>query len=94
MARVGAFDHIHLIVSRPVQAEIDKHKNRGNDRVGRRARTASSLLREVIGEGTEKLIRNAGPDVRVMVRTELRPDPNLEERLDYSKPDDRLVGIA
>ena len=29
-----------------------------------------------------------------MVRTELRPDPSLEERLDYNEPDDRLVGIA
>ena len=32
------FDEVHLLVSRPVQREIDNQKNRGNDRVGQRAR--------------------------------------------------------
>jgi len=54
--RWGAFDEIHLIVSRPVQAEIDKHKNRGNDRVAKRARTASSLLREIIGHEGDRYL--------------------------------------
>jgi hypothetical protein len=93
--RLGSFDEIRLIVSRPVQNEINKHKNRGNDRVAKRARTAASLLREIIAAaGTQKGVRNAEPVVKVMVRIDLRPDPNLEVRLDYSEPDDRLVGIA
>jgi PIN domain len=92
--RWGAFDEIHLIVSRPIQTEIDRHKNRGNDRVAKRARVASTLLREIIVGGAEKVVRNTGPAVKVVVRTELRPDKSLEERLDYSEPDDRLVGIA
>jgi hypothetical protein len=90
----GAFDEVHLIVSRPIQTEIDQQKNRGNDRVAKRARIASSLLREIILGGAEKVVRNAGPAVKVVVRTELRPDASLEERLDYGEPDDRLVGIA
>jgi len=91
----GFFDEIRLIVSRPVQNEIDKHKNRGNDRVAKRARTAASLLRGIIAaDGAEKVVRDAEPVVKVMVRIDLRPDPNLEDRLDYGEPDDRLVGIA
>jgi hypothetical protein len=90
----GAFDEVHLIVSRPIQTEIDQQKNRGNDRLAKRARTASSLLREIIVGGAEKLVRNAEPAVKVAVRTELRPDASLEGRLDYGEPDDRLVGIA
>ena len=27
-------DEVHLIVCQPIQRELDKHKNRGNDRVG------------------------------------------------------------
>ena len=29
---------IHLIVCQPIQREMDKHKNRGSDRVAKRAR--------------------------------------------------------
>ena len=51
------FDEVHLIVSRPVQREIDNQKNRGNDRVGKKARQAHSLFRDiVIGEQGYKLI--------------------------------------
>ena len=89
----GAYGEVHLIVSRPIQTEIDQHKNRGNDRVAKRARAASSLLREIIVGGGGKIVRNAGPAVKVEVRPELRPD-EPEERLDYSELDDRLVGIA
>src|SRR5580704_14422985 len=42
------FDEVHLIVSRPVQSEIDNQKNKRSGRPGRRARAASSLFREVI----------------------------------------------
>jgi hypothetical protein len=45
------FDEVHLIVSRPVQSEIDNQKSKGSDRLGRRGRVASSLFREVICAG-------------------------------------------
>lgn len=88
-----AFDEVHLIVSRPVQSEIDRQKNRGSDRLGRRARTASSLLREIIlDKGGHKVVREAGPTVKLFIRPELKP--NLDDRLDYQEPDDQLVGTA
>jgi predicted ribonuclease YlaK len=90
------FDEVHLIVSRPVQSEIDHQKNRGNDRLRRRARTASSLLREIIlGGAGYRLVRDADPTVKLFIRQDLKPNPDLSDSLDYqNEPDDRLVGTA
>ncbi len=44
----AGFEEVHLIASRPVQREIDNQKNRGNHRVGRRARKAYQLFRRVL----------------------------------------------
>ena len=90
-------DEIHLVVSRPVQSEIDDHKNKGGDRLARRGRSASSLLKDIIAsEEGHKLIRPSGPGpaVKVFVKVELRPNPDLADFLDYSHSDDRLVGIV
>ena len=87
------FDEVRLIVSRPVQREIDNQKNRGNDRVGSRARQTNSLFREIIiGEQGYKLIRDANPQVKLFIEPSFLPSPELVDRLDYSKPDDELVG--
>ena len=51
-AELGAYDEIRLIVCRTVQREIDRNKDRGNDRVGKRARTTNSLFRKVIQSTT------------------------------------------
>jgi hypothetical protein len=89
------FDEVHLIVSRPVQSEIDKQKNKGSDRLGKRARTTSSLFREIILADTrEKVIREAGPRVKIVIHQDLRPSPDLADRLDYTERDHQLVGIA
>ncbi len=89
------FDEIHLIVTRPVQSEIDHQKNRGGDRLGRRARVASSLLREIIlAESGHKVVRDEAPRVKLFILPELKPSPDLSDRLDYQAPDDRLVGTA
>jgi hypothetical protein len=89
------FDEVHLIVSRPVQSEIDNQKNRGDDRLGRRARAASSALREVIlGSVGHKVIRDSGTCVKLLVQQELKPNPDLSMRLDYQERDDQLVGIV
>ena len=45
--RWSDFDEVHLILTRPVRSEIDQHKYRGSDRLAKRARLASSLLREM-----------------------------------------------
>jgi PIN domain len=88
-------DDVHLIVARPVQSEIDRQKNRGNDRLGRRARSASGLFREtILSEPGHKVLRNGSPLVKLFIRPELKPNRDLSDRLDYQEPDDQLVGIA
>ena len=89
------FDEVQLIVSRPVQSELDDHKNKGNDRLARRARRASSLLKEIIAsEHGHKLIRDFNPMVKLSIRLDLRPEPSLSDSLDYRHADDQLVGIV
>ena len=41
---LGDFDVIDLVVTRPIQSEIDKLKGKGSGRVSGRARAASSLF--------------------------------------------------
>jgi hypothetical protein len=89
------FDEIHLMISRPVQKEIDKHKNSGSDRLATRGRKATSLLREVItGSVDHKMVREAGPSVKLFVRPDIKPSDDLAEILNYGEPDDVLVGVA
>jgi len=87
------FDEIHLIVCRPVQTEIDRQKNKGGDRLARRARKASSVFREIIlGEDGHKTVRASKPIVKLLIEPQLRPTDGLS--IDYSQADDQLVGIA
>ncbi len=94
-ALLGDFDEIHLVVSRPVQSEIDNQKNKGRDRLGDKARTTSRLFREIIvGPDDRKVLRQNQPTVTLSIRHEIQPDASLAERLDYRERDDQLVGIA
>jgi len=89
------FDEVQLIVSRPVQSEIDNQKKRGNDRVGKRARTVASLFKELILEkDNEKVVIEKDPAVRLLIRPELKRSKALEEQLDYAERDDQIVGTA
>ena len=87
------FSEIHLIVSRPVRREIDAQKNRGNDRIGRRARKTHSLFREVITTATGyKVVRETAPLVRLHMDEARKPSDELSDVLDSGVPDDQLVG--
>ncbi len=86
------FEEVHLIVCRTVQREIDQRKNRGNDRSAQRARKTSSLFRSIIETGY-KVIQDEGPQVKLMLESSSVPSPELKDRLDYSKPDDEIVGF-
>jgi predicted ribonuclease YlaK len=89
------FDEVHLIVSRPVQSEIDEHKNKGGDRLAKRARSASSLLREIILGGTDhRVVRETNPRVKLFIATKIKPNPLLADSLDYTRSDDQLVGTV
>ena len=90
------FSEVHLVVCLPVQKEIDRQKRTGgeNTRVSRRARkTYSSLFRPIAtGEKGFELIREADPRVVLFLESPSRPDPVLSKQLDYSNPDDEIVG--
>ena len=87
------FDQVNLIVCRPVQREIDSRKNRGNDRAARRARKTYSIFRRII-ESNDKFsqVSDANPRVRLYLEAPSLPSTDLKDVLDYSKPDDEIVG--
>ena len=94
-AKWKEFSEVHLIVCQPVQREIDEQKTRGgNTRVAKRARkTYSKLFRPIaIGEKQLQLIRQADPEVRLFLEAPSWPDQELTGKLDYSKPDNEIVG--
>lgn len=89
------FDEVHLIVCRPVQREIDNQKNRGNDRVGKRARNIHSLFGKVIvSESGYELIRKSRPHVRLLIEPNWLPSSELQDCLDYNQIDDQIVGCV
>lgn len=85
-------DEVHLIVCRTVQREIDQQKHYGNGRVAQRARKTSSLFRSIV-EKDYGVIRDKGPQVKLMLESPSVPSPELKDRLDYTKPDDEIVGL-
>jgi hypothetical protein len=88
------FDEVHLIVSRPVQVEVDDHKGKGSNRRSDRARKASRLFRDIITSADKHLtIREAAPVVKVFVRLQIDPSDELLG-LNYDRNDHQLIGIA
>ena len=89
----AAFEEVRLIVSSPVLREIDYRKNKGNDRVGIRARATSAIFREMLEEG-HKVVRGSNPRVVLSVEPQHAYSRDLEERLNYHERDDQLVGTV
>lgn len=89
------YEEVSLLVSRPVQSEIDKQKGGGNSRLATRARKASSLFREILLSADNFIeFRKGNPTVRLYLRPELKRDESLAGQLSYDERDDQLVGIA
>ena len=89
------FEEVHLIVCRPIQREIDNQKYRGNDRIGKRARTTYGVFRSIIdSEEGYRLVTDADPRVKLYLESPSLPSNDLKDTLDYSKPDDELVGCV
>ena len=87
------FAEIRLLVCRPVQREIDDQKTRGNSRVASRARATYQLFRKIIDGRKEcELISSASPVVKLYLQGPSQPSLDLEDTLDYSKPDDQIIG--
>jgi hypothetical protein len=89
----ASFDEVHVIVSLPVTREIDYRKNKGSDRVGDRSRATNKMFREIIqSDKDHRVIRDAGPCVKLYIKPEYIPDPDLAARLDYNERDDEIIG--
>lgn len=91
---LGQWDEVQVVITRPVQAEIDAFKGKGNSRQASRARAASTLIRELVLSETGSVILRECPLVILSLRSDLRADPSAEALLDYSEYDDKLVGTA
>ena len=89
----SSFDEVRLIVSSPVLREIDYRKNKGNDRVGQRARAASSMFRGFSNEGY-KIVHDRGPCVKLCVEPQHQQSKELGDSLNYQERDDQIVGIV
>jgi len=93
-AELGDWDEVELLVTRPVQAEIDRQKGGGNGRLARRAREASALIREAItSPGLSMILSQGRPRVILTVRPDLKAVTH-DERLDIAVADDQLVAIG
>ena len=89
------YDEVHLVVCPPVQREIDQHKTRGNDRIGKKSRKVHSMLRELlVGDAGYKVVRDREPMVKLLLDPSCQPDQALAGHIDYNEMDDRMVGCV
>lgn len=88
-------EEVFVIITRPIQQEIDRQKGQGNSRLSKKAKTAASLFSEVVDSPNMTLvIRERSPRVFLTMDLSLRPSDQLSGQLDYQEADDRFVGIA
>ncbi len=87
------FEEVRLIVTSPVLREVDHLKTKGNDRVGKRARAASAMFREMLHDA-HKLVYAERPRVILSVEPQHAYDRSLEGRLNYRERDDQLLGTV
>lgn len=90
----GEWDRIEVLLTRPVQSEIDSLKGKGNGRQASRARSASSRIRELLQTEGERLTLRKAPLVQLCLRHDLRRDESASGELNYVERDDQLVGTA
>ena len=90
----GDWDQIEVLLTRPVQTEIDALKGKGNGRQASRARSASSRIRELLQTVGECLTLREQPLVRLCLRHDLRRNESASGDLNYEERDDQLVGTA
>ena len=87
-------DSVVVLLTKPVLGEIDRHK-RSSGRTRKRALAISGRIRGMLKSGVaEETVREGSPRVTLRLAPVVRPDPDMDEVLDYSINDDRIVGIA
>lgn len=88
------YDSVVVLLTKPVMDEIDKHKV-GKTRTRERAIAINKKIRDMLITGVRDVeIRNANPKVFLRRAGNIVPDPQYGEVLDYSKVDERLVGLT
>lgn len=89
-----AVDPVVIALTKPVLAEIDKHK-KGGGRTRKRAIEISGRIRAMLAAlPPEVVIQEAGPRVLLRLMPIVQPAPELARSLDYSINDDRIVGTV
>lgn len=89
------YEEIDVIVSRPVQVEIDKNKGGGNQRLSHRSRAASSVFRDILfSESKCTVLSEQAPKVKMYLDLNLRAEKALAELIDLDSNDNQLVAIA
>lgn len=88
-------DEVEIIITRPVQKEIDDQKGKGNSRLSKKAKYAASLFLSIIrAQGQVLCLREASPRVSIRMDIQLKPDEKLADQLNFMEADDQLVGIV
>lgn len=86
------FASIELIVSRPVQQELDNHKKNERGRTFKKALAATKLLRGLVTSGrTDIVIRESEPRVTLAIMPASRIQPDLNDQLDPTFNDDAIL---
>ena len=86
------YEEIHIIITPPVTKEIDNRKKQGNDRVGRKARKANSLFKEIIiSDDDFKLIQETNPTVKLFIKSEYTYTNELADKMNLAERDEQLV---
>lgn len=89
-----AVDPVVIALTKPVLAEIDKHK-KGGGRTRKRAIEISGRIRGMLAAlPPEVVIQETGPRVVLRLMPIVQPAPELANSLDYSINDDRIVGTV
>ncbi|MBE1206030.1 PIN domain-containing protein [Aminobacter carboxidus] len=87
-------DPVVIALTKPVMAEIDKHK-KGGGRTRKRAIEISGRIRAMLtSQPPEVVIREAGPRVVLRLMPIVQPAPEFASSLDYTINDDRIVGTV
>ncbi len=90
--RISKDDDLLILISRPVLEEIDRFKSDGNSRRAKRARKASSFLKQIISTSDSKMIvHKSAPHVEVSFPPLNNLQSNKCANLDLSRNDDRII---
>ncbi|HEX7934437.1 MAG TPA: PIN domain-containing protein [Paraburkholderia sp.] len=88
------YDPVVVLLTKPVLDEIDKHKKESG-RTRSRALDIFGRVRDMLAASSvETEIRAASPKVVLRRAPNIKPDPTFKDDLDYTKTDEKLVGIV